>query len=203
MKILRYLPGQLCVSLALSVLTSACNPDDYYQLKEFLKGNDEFCSQAKDLNSCQQLADVCQPAYRVSENPDEAPEFDMCISNPDAYDDNPGTNDGTTGTNDGSGSTGGSSSGSGSGSGSGSTTSPAPTLQDAYDAKCNIDEKYLWIKVQEESKNGKSKGQSVSSKKVKVCHYSSVGSHSIVIACPALKAHINHHQGADYLGACE
>ena len=193
MKILRYLPGQLCVSLALSVLTTACNPDDYYQLKEFLKGNDEFCSQAKDLNTCQQLADVCQPAYRVSENPDEAPEFDMCISNPDSYDTDPGTNDGTTGTNDGS---------DGSGSdGSGSMT--PPTLQEALDSNCQVEDKYLVIKVQEESKNGKSKGKSESSRKVKVCHHSSAGAHSIVIACPALKAHINHHQGADYLGACQ
>lgn len=186
MKILRYLPGQLCVSLALSVLTSACNPDDYYQLKEYLRGNDEFCSQAKDLNSCEQLVDVCQPAYRYSENEAEAPEFDMCISNPDAYDEDPGSNDS-----------------SGSGGGSTPAPTPAPTLKEAYDSDCEVDSKYLLIKVQEESKNGKSKGKSEAARKVKVCHYSSAGYHSIVIACPALKAHINHHQGADYLGACQ
>jgi hypothetical protein len=183
MKFLRHIPGPLCVSLALSILTSACNPDDYYQLKEFLKGNDEFCSQAKDLNSCQSLVDVCQPAYKYSENENEAPVFDMCISNPDSYDENPGSNDGTDG--------------------SGSNPAPAPTLQDALNANCQIADKYLVIKVQEETKNGKSKGKSVSSHKVKVCHYSNSGSHSIVIACPALKAHTKHHQSADYLGACK
>lgn len=38
--------------------------------------------------------------------------------------------------------------------------------------------------------------------KVKVCHHTGNSSaHTIIIACPALKAHIDHHE--DYLGACK
>jgi hypothetical protein len=53
-----------------------------------------------------------------------------------------------------------------------------------------LDEKYIF---------SKSKGQI----KVKVCHSCGNESHAIVVACPALKAHIKHHDGADYLGACK
>ncbi len=53
-----------------------------------------------------------------------------------------------------------------------------------------LDEKYIF---------SKNKGQI----KVKVCHSCSGESHAVVVACPALKAHIKHHDGADYLGACK
>ena len=53
-----------------------------------------------------------------------------------------------------------------------------------------LDEKYIF---------SKNKGQI----KVKVCHSCSGESHAIVVACPALKAHVKHHDGADYLGACK
>jgi hypothetical protein len=61
-------------------------------------------------------------------------------------------------------------------------------LENAGDCS-KLDPKYIF---------SKDKGQI----KVKICHASSDGFHAIIVACPALKAHLKHKQGKDYLGAC-
>jgi hypothetical protein len=63
------------------------------------------------------------------------------------------------------------------------------SLENAGDCS-KLDEKYIF---------SKEKGQI----KVKVCHSCSTGSHAIIVACPALKAHVKHQKGQDYLGACK
>ena len=144
MKNLSLKNGQLGLLLSLSVLVTACNPEEYYPIEELLTGEDAFCYQAKDLNSCQELAPRCQPAYMPSESEEEpAPEdqvFAFCIANPgyvppsDGSTD--GSNDGSTGgTDDGStggtddGSTGGTDDGSTGGTDDGSTGAQMMVLQ--------------------------------------------------------------------------
>jgi predicted small secreted protein len=57
--------------------------------------------------------------------------------------------------------------------------------------KCSeLDPKYLLVK---------GSGQP----KVLVCHSSHLSSHTIAVACPALKAHTSHQDGKDFLGACK
>lgn len=71
-----------------------------------------------------------------------------------------------------------------------------PTIDEAWRSKCaNLDEKYLYVKKLVSKKETKKVV------KVKVCHETGNGSsHTIIIACPALKAHRQHD---DYLGSCE
>lgn len=250
--------GQTSLLVALCVLASACNPDEFFPIEEFLTGEDAYCYEAKDLNSCQERSDRCQPAYveadEQSEDAGMELAFLVCIANPKPVpvDDGSttggtdgstvggtdggvdgstagstdgsatagstdgsataGSTDGsaTAGSTDGSataGSTDGSAtSGSTDGSGAGGSTGGSepvevpPTLEDALASKCqNLSSEYLWEKT--ETKKGKVIGKT---SKVKVCHSTrDGGAHSIVIACPALKAHIKHQQSEDYLGACK
>lgn len=71
-----------------------------------------------------------------------------------------------------------------------------PDIEETVATKCeNLDPKYLWTKkIIQGNKESK-----VS--RVKVCHQTgNNGAHTILIACPALKAHIKHHD--DYIGVC-
>jgi hypothetical protein len=72
---------------------------------------------------------------------------------------------------------------------------PLSVIEQAVLTSCqSLDPKYLWTK-KEVSKNG-----TKTTSKVKLCHQTSSGKPvTIVVACPALKAHISH---ADYLGVC-
>ena len=224
--------GQAGLSLAFCVLAVSCNPQEaYYPMEESITGaEDQYCSQAKDLNSCQLLAPVCQPAFEEGISHDESvyvePTFSLCIGNPDVIADDgstAGADDGSTaGSGDGStagsaggstagsadGSTAGSAGGSTAGSGDGSAPVPAPapevppTVGEAYGANCaDLDEKYLWIKKTTTFNKKGSVSSEQTEYKVKVCHQTGNGDqHTIIIACPALKPHVSHHD--DYLGAC-
>lgn len=186
-------------------------------------GPDAFCSEAKDLNACLALGNACRPAYEDSADESVDPVFSVCIANPDYTS---GTDDGsgesgsggdgsvTAGSDDGSAtagstdgsatagsdggsSTAGSTDGSVSGGSSGGVDNDVPpTLEEALASKCsNLDERYLWIKKIVD----KDRTQVI--KKVKVCHMTGSGSsHTIIIACPALKAHVPHE---DTLGVCK
>lgn len=188
--------GQLGLLLSVCVLVSSCNPEEYFPVEEIVEGADAYCAQAKDLHSCQQLADICQPAYEPLEIETAEPVFSVCVANPDLWSPNYGEPDAgdttaDTGTDPGT---------------DPEVTDPvvtdpvgtAPTLQEAWEAKCEgLDPQYLWQMKQVKKKKGVIK----SVKKVKVCHISgNSSSHTITIACPALKAHVNHD---DYLGACQ
>lgn len=185
--------GQVGLLLTLSVLTISCNPDEFFPIEELLTGEDAFCYEAKDLESCQQRVDRCQPSFVEGANESVAPEFVLCLANPEVengYEGNPNdSSDQPSGPEN---------------QPTDETTDPnaptaAPTLKEAYDAKCeNLDAKYLWVK-----KEVKKKKVVQTTSKVKVCHSTGNGSsHTIVIACPALKAHIKHKDSKDYLGAC-
>lgn len=238
--------GQFGLILTFSVLTTACNQEEFFKAEEFLVGEDAYCFQeGPDLNSCRALGDRCRVAYLEAEDETQEPEFLMCISNPNynsgsstsgptTRDSTDGSTGGTTGGTDGSSTTGGSTGGdSGDGSSDGSSTGDSgsgttggstggdsgddvsdgdteggssggidpvldlpPTIEEAFKAKCeNVDPKYLWIKVEKDKK-----GKKTETKKVKICHHSSRGSHTIMIACPALKAHVKHHD--DTIGVC-
>lgn len=179
--------AQVGLLIVFSALTSACNQEEYYPSEEFIKGADAYCKTATDLHACQQLGDVCQPAFNPSEDELAEPVFAICVANPnlwerpDLWDPNYDENDTVA---DGSGDTG--------------TTEPLPpTLEETVAAKCsNLESKYLWIK---ETVKKNQVVERVS--KVKVCHMTGNSSaHTIVIACPALKAHTKHN--GDYMGAC-
>lgn len=186
--------GQLSLILGLSVLAVSCNPEEYYPSEELIQGADAYCKEATDVYSCQQLGDICQPAYEPLSIDIEEPVYATCVANPDMWDPNYGdpTGDGATG-----GSGDGSGSDDGSGSGDDGVIAEEPSVQDAIDSKCaNLDNKYLWtVNTVKNNKVVKTM------KKVKVCHMSGNSSaHTIVIACPALNAHKKHD---DYLGACD
>ncbi|MCM2349341.1 MAG: hypothetical protein NDI69_04915 [Bacteriovoracaceae bacterium] len=206
--------GHMGLVLALSVLVS-CNQDEFFPTEELIAGADAYCAKAVDLNSCQQMADVCQPAYEPSANEIDEPVYASCVANPDLWVTPPDGSD--TIVDDGSSETPVDSEGSegsedpiitdGSGDpvvpGDSSdpviddpASAPAPTLDEAFASKCaNLDDQYLLVKKIIKKK----KVVNVVSK-VKVCHMTGNGSsHTIVIACPALKAHAKHD---DYLGAC-
>ena len=216
--------GHLGLTLFISVLVSSCNKSEFFKAEEFLVGKDAQCFEdGPDLASCLQMPDECQPAYKDSADESFAPEFMACLANPDYVDpgDTTGGTDGgsvtggtdggsatggtdggsSTGGTDGGSATGGTDGGSSAGGSAGGTTtggvvSEPPTLDETVKAKClNLDEKYLWTK-----KIVKDKKVSYSSK-VKVCHMTgNDSSHTILIACPALKAHVKHHD--DYIGVC-
>lgn len=231
--------GQFGLILTFSVLTTACNQEEFFKAEEFLVGNDAYCFQeGPDANACRALGDRCRVAYLEAEDETQEPEFLMCIGNPDYNPDGSstggstgdasgdgssdssttggstgdssgdgssdgsttgGSTGGTTGDSSGDGSSDGSNSGGSSGGYDGPIDGPndvPPSIEDTVKAKCeNLDPKYIWEKV-EKDKNGKT----TRTKKVKVCHHSARGHHSIVIACPALKAHVKHHD--DYIGVC-
>lgn len=242
--------GQFGLILTFSVLTTACNQEEFFKAEEFLVGNDAYCFQeGPDANACRALGDRCRVAYLEAADETQEPEFLMCIGNPDWNEDGSSTGGsssgdgssdgsttgGTTGDSSGDGSSDGSTTGgttgdsSGNGSSDGSTTGGStggtsgdgssdgstvggtsggvdgpidapndlpPSIEDTVKAKCeNLDPKYIWEKVEKDKK-----GKTTKTKKVKVCHHSARGHHNIVIACPALKAHVKHHD--DYIGVC-
>lgn len=162
--------GLMVMLLALG-LTTACNKEDYYGSSMAIEGGDALCSEGIDVASCEALAG-CQPAYEDVESMD--PVFASCISDPPII--VPEI----------------------------VITPPdvpvplppeEPTVEEAYNGKCeDLDPKYLLVK------NYSGKGQSKKVSKVKLCHQSSSSEHAIIVACPALKAHIKHE---DYLGACK
>jgi hypothetical protein len=190
--------GQFGLILTFSVLTTACNQEEFFKAEEFLVGNDAYCFQeGPDANACRALGERCRVAYLEASDETLEPEFLMCIGNPDYNPD--GSSEGsTTGGTSGDGSSNGSTGGT-SGGYDGSIDGPndvPPSIEETVKAKCeNLDSKYIWEKV-EKDKNGKT----TRTKKVKVCHHSARGHHNIVIACPALKAHVKHHD--DYIGVC-
>lgn len=167
----------LILALSFSVLVSSCNQDEFFPTEEMIEGADAYCAEAKDLHSCQQLVDICQPAYEAEVLEGEEPLFSQCVANPDLWT-NPPTDDGEVIVDDGT-----------------DESAPAPTLEEAHASNCsNLDAQYLW------TKKFVKKGKVINKvSKVKVCHMANASSHTIVIACPALKAHISHD---DYLGAC-
>jgi hypothetical protein len=173
--------GQVGLLLTLSVLASGCNPEEYFPVEELIEGADAYCAQATDLNSCQQLADICQPAYEHLEIDTETPLYSACVANPDLW--SPNHSDPSTDPAD--------------PVVDGGSSQPVPTIEDALDSKCqDLDSKYLLVK-----KEIRNKKVEKTITKVKVCHMAGNGSsHTIVIACPALKAHVKHHD--DSIGAC-
>ncbi len=177
----------LILALSFSVLVSSCNQDEFFPTEEMIEGADAYCAEARDLNSCQQLVDICQPAYEPEVLEGEEPVFSQCVANPDLWA-NPPTDDGEVIVDDGTNESGGSTD-------PVDEPVPAPTLEEAYASKCsNLDAQYLW------TKKFVKKGKVINKvSKVKICHMANASSHTIVVACPALKAHISHD---DYLGAC-
>jgi hypothetical protein len=96
-------------------------------------------------------------------------------------------------------SSGGSASG---GSASGGSTGGGDVDDDVKDVvksgSCKgFDLKDLLIKKEIEKKDGSVKIVA----KAKVCHHSKSDAHAIIIACPAVKAHVKNH--GDYLGSCK
>lgn len=152
----------------------SCNPqEEYFPSLEFITGADEFCSEAKDLNSCQALVDRCQPAFDGSEDEFGNPVFESCIANPSEWTD---TDDPEVAPED--------------------EMNP-PTIPEAIDSKCQISGKYLLTEII--TKKDKVIKKNV---KVKLCHNTNNNPHTIVISCNALKAHLSHQSSGDYIGAC-
>lgn len=205
--------GHFALLLSASILVSSCNQEEYFPTQELFEGADAYCHQAQDVNSCQAIS-FCQPAYEPSEDETAEPVFSACVANPDQWspdaanpEDLPDPNEPTDPTDptdpsdptdptdpadpsdptDPSEPT----------EPSTPVEEPAPTIPEVISAKCeNLDPQYLLV-----IKEIKKKKVVKETKKVKVCHQTGNGSeHTIVIACPALKAHKNHHD--DYIGAC-
>jgi hypothetical protein len=154
-----------------------------------VEGRDAYCSLATDQATCETRSDVCQPSFEDSADESLPPVFSACISNP-IVQPTPTPGDGTTTPAPGDGTT-------TPAPGDGTTSPTPPTIEDAYNAKCdNVNADDLWIK------KTMKKDQVVSRVvKVKVCHQTgNLSMHTILIACPALRPHIEHHE--DYIGAC-
>jgi hypothetical protein len=185
--------GHFGLILTFSVLTTACNQEEFFKAEEFLVGNDAYCfREGPDANACRALVDKCRVAYLEAEDESLEPEFLMCIGNPN-YDPDGSSTGGST---SGDGSSDGSTTGGTSGGYDGPNVEVPPSIKDTVAAKCeNLDPKYIWEKVEKDKK-----GKKTITKKVKICHHSARGEHNIVIACPALKAHVKHHD--DYIGVC-
>lgn len=190
MKFSRIQEGHLSLVFSLCLLVTACNPEEYYPVEELIEGADAYCAEAKDLHSCQQMADICQPAYEPLELDLNEPVFAHCVANPDMWNPiyetpdagtDPVTDPGTDPVVE-----------------PEPEPAPAPTLGEVVDSKCEgLDPQYLWV-----MKEIKKKKVIRTTKKVKVCHYTGNSqAHTIIIACPAVRAHVKHHE--DYIGACE
>ncbi len=181
MKFSRVQEGHLSLVFSLCLLVTACNPEEYYPVEELIEGADAYCAEAKDLQSCQQMADICQPAYEPLELDLNEPVFANCVANSDMW--NPVydiPDEETTPPEE--------------------QTEPElpPTLGEVAQSKCEgLEAKYLWV-----MKEIKQKKVIKTVKKVKVCHYTGNSqAHTIIIACPAVRSHVKHHD--DYLGVCE
>jgi hypothetical protein len=167
--------GQLSLFLLLSVSVTSCQvKEDFFATEEYLMGPDGECfRKGPDLASCLAIGNECKPAYYESENETQEPEFMACIANPDYVPPVVPVD----------------------------PVDPVveipPEIDETAESKCaNLDDKYRFVK-----KIVTKKGASYVSK-VKVCHMTGNGSsHTIIIACPALHAHINHHD--DYIGVCK
>lgn len=157
----------------LGTLYSCNQQEEYYPTLEFITGADEFCTEATDLNSCQALADRCQPAFEDREDEFGAPVFSSCIANPEEWSD---TDDPEVTPEE--------------------ETNP-PTIPETIDSKCQISGKYLLTEVV--TKKDKVIKKNV---KVKLCHNTNNNPHTIIISCNALKAHLSHQSSGDYIGAC-
>lgn len=155
-------------------LMASCNPqEDYFPTLDLINGADEFCSEAKDLETCQMLVDRCQPAFEDYEDESGYPVFASCIANPGEWSD---TDDPEVTPID--------------------EMNP-PTIPEAIAAKCEINERYLLTEVI--TKKNKVVKKNV---KVKLCHNTNNNPHTLVISCNALKAHLSHQNSGDYIGAC-
>lgn len=153
------------------IFISGCNPEEYFPIEEYVLGEDAFCSEAKDLDSCRSLGDRCQGAFLDLEKDDQEPIFAACVSNPAHNTPEELSEEPAEG---------------------------QPSIEDAINGKCqDLDMKYLYVK------KIVSKNETKVISKIKVCHSTDRGEHTIIIACPALRAHANHHDGNDYLGACQ
>ncbi len=173
--------GHIWFVLTAFVLVIACNKEDYYGKSLVVEGADAACAEGIDIVSCEAISG-CQAAYEDVES--VTPVFASCIANPGApavpvsppiatLPPEPVPVTPVVVTED------------------------PPTIKEVYDGKCqNLEAKYVL------SKTYSGDGLVRNVKKVKVCHNTGNGSsHTIIIACPALKAHIKHHD--DEIGACE
>ena len=179
--------GPMVMLLALA-LTSACNKDDYFGTSMEIEGLDAACGGGTDVSSCEAIQG-CQAAFEDVESVE--PVFASCIANPPAEviveppvaevvvpapGPKPPVIEEVPEVEV-------------------EVVEEVPTIDEAFRAKCeNLDEKYLLIKKYSD------KGQSRRVKKVKICHQTKSSEHAIIVACPALKAHVRH---SDYLGACK
>lgn len=180
MKISAPFLGRFSASLLACLLVSSCNPEEYFALNTMIGGADAYCASAMDQPTCEELPN-CQPAFEDLETELEEPIFASCVANPPVDEgDNPDPGDGPVVEDD--------------------PTADLPTIDDTVASKCaNLEERFFYIKTTVEDRNGKKK--SLTTKRVKVCHQTgNLSAHTIIIACPALKAHVKHHD--DYLGAC-
>jgi hypothetical protein len=222
---------RLQVSFLMCFFISSCNKEEFFEMISTVEGRDSYCSMAIDLNTCESRSDVCQPSFEDSADENATPLFAACIANPiiDPAPTTPGDGstpttpgDGSTPTTPGDGSTpttpgdGSTPTTPGDGStpttpgdsstpttpGDGSTpTTPVvvpPTIEETIEAKCtNLGPDYLWIKSSTQKNKVVSRVV-----KVKVCHRTgNLSTHTILIACPALISHVEHHE--DYIGACK
>lgn len=168
MKISRCHEGHLGLVFSLCMLVSACNPEEY-PTEELVQGADSFCAEAKDLSSCQQKADICQPAFEELEIDLNEPVFAACVANPDMWNPVYETQ------------------------GEGNGTTPVEVVKDC----AGVDDQYQWTVNEVRNKEVVK-----TTRKVKICHFSGNSrAHTIIIACPADKSHVKHHD--DYIGACE
>ena len=193
--------GHIWVVLTAFVLVCACNKEDYYGTTLAIEGADAACSAGTDQVSCEAISG-CQAAFEDVES--VTPVFASCIANPPAPGDvvvtppvvnppvivppatlppvvvkkHPSKEDDEDDDDE-----------------EEDKDDEETTVKKACDDKCkNIEAKYLLVK------NYSGEGQGRRVEKVKVCHHTGNGSsHAIIVACPALKAHVNHD---DELGAC-
>ena len=220
----------LLIALCLSAVSCNKAADEYFEKQSVIVGIDAQCSSAPDEAACLETPG-CQPAYEEPALGQERGEYSVCILNPDDGGDESGGSSGgeetsgASGGEDSSGSSGGESSGGSAsggessggsasggessggsasgGSASGGSASGGSTGGDSVDdvvkqGSCKgFDLKDLLVKKEIEKKNGSVKIIA----KAKVCHHSKHDAHSIIIACPAVKAHVKNH--GDYLGACK
>ncbi len=181
---------QKSIVFCVSVLLSSCNKkDEFFAIQEYVEGADAVCVAATDVNSCADIGTMCRPAYLSLGSEDADPVYLACIANPGHLESTDGSNSPADGSIP------------------PLVTLPpgdaqnlpgtvSPTIEETIAADCNnLSGDYLWVK------NIVRKEGTERQVKVKICHKTSNGSsHTIIIACPALKAHREHHE--DAIGAC-
>ena len=203
------------ILLTLSVSLVSCQEAETFSVKSATSGSisvsepetdaNIFCEEAKDLDSCLAQKDLCQPAFEdaldgaekpyagcianpnvgenISEDPIKTPDAPVVVADPIKVPDAPVV--------------------------VADPVAPVIVVEEPKEVVKDIadedEEEILDIanagdcsKLDPKYIFSKSKGQI----KVKICHSSADGAHAIIVACPALKAHVKHHNGKDYLGAC-